>query len=148
MLVDHAEIDPTLTPKGKGSLMIMVLDNYSRWKDFQGESYKQKKEEVSRKLIQRAEKYLPGLTKNIEVMELATPKTMQRFTLSPEGAIYGFAQTVLQSSINRLKQETAIHGLFLAGAWTYPGHGIHGCFVSGMIAADLASKFLPSSKKQ
>jgi hypothetical protein len=30
----------------------------------------------------------------------------------PEGAVYGFAQTVQQSSLNRLSQKTKIKGLF------------------------------------
>lgn len=145
MLVDHTQIDPSLAPVGKGTLMIMVLDNYSHWKDLNQEDYKRQKREVALKLIQRAEKYLPGLSNNIEIMELATPKTMQRFGNSLEGAIYGYAQTVLQSSINRLRQETKIKGLFLTGAWTQPGHGIHGCFISGVTAADLALKRLPNS---
>jgi prolycopene isomerase len=90
----------------------------------------------------RAEKYLPGLSKYIEVIEAATPRTMSRFSASPEGAIYGFAQTPKQSGINRLSQETKVKGLFLTGAWTRPGGGIHACFISGIDAADLALKYL------
>jgi prolycopene isomerase len=75
-------------------------------------------------------------------MEVATPRTMHRYTLSPEGAIYGFSQTVNQAALMRLSQETRIKGLFLAGAWTRPGGGVHGCFISGIEAAELALKFL------
>jgi prolycopene isomerase len=141
-IVDHAQIDPTLVPEGKGNLLIMAYDTYSRWQDLEEAVYKRRKEEAAGKLIQRAEKYLPGLSGHIEVMEVATPRTMQRFTLSPQGAIYGFAQTLAQSGIKRLSQETLVKGLFLAGAWTRPGHGVHGCFISGIDAADLALQFL------
>lgn len=141
-LVDHAQIDPSLVPEGKGSLMIMVLDSYSHWKDLEGNAYKTKKDEVANKLISRAAKYLPGLLENIELIEAATPKTMERYVSSPQGAIYGFSQTVLQSGFNRLSNKTKIKGLFLAGAWTFPGGGVHGCFVSGLEAADLALDYL------
>jgi len=141
-LVDHARLDPLLVPEGKGSLLIMALDSYSNWSGLKEEEYRQKKIETARELISRAEKYLPGLSSNIEVMEIATPRTMERYGMSPEGAIYGFAQTVEQASINRLSQETKIRGLILAGAWTRPGAGIHGCFVSGIDAADIALRQL------
>ena len=145
-LIDHAQIDPSLVPNGKGSLLIMVIDSYSNWKNMDTQSYRIKKEQVAMQLISRAEKYLPGLSANIEVMEVATPITMERFGNSPEGAIYGFAQTVKQSGINRLGQKTKIKGLFLAGAWTVPGHGLHGCFISGLNAAELTQKYLKRLK--
>ncbi|MDD5432117.1 MAG: NAD(P)/FAD-dependent oxidoreductase [Candidatus Omnitrophica bacterium] len=141
-LVDHSQIDPGLVPSGKGSLLIMILADYSSWKNLSEEKYKQKKDEVAKKLIKRAEQFLPGLTNNIEVMEVATPLTMERYVSSPQGAIYGFSQSVSQSSINRLPQKTRIKGLFLAGAWTQPGHGMHGCFVSGIEAADSVLRYL------
>ncbi|MCK9604603.1 MAG: NAD(P)/FAD-dependent oxidoreductase [Candidatus Omnitrophica bacterium] len=141
-LVDHAQIDPALAPQGKGTLLIMTLDNYANWRDLSEEQYQAKKKEVADKFIKRSEKYLPGLSKYIEVMEIATPRTMARFGTSPEGAIYGFAQTIGQSGINRLAQETKVKGLFLAGAWTMPGGGAHACFLSGIMAGELASKYL------
>ncbi len=141
-LTDHSQIDPGLVPEGKGSLLIMTLDSYSNWKDLTEEGYNLKKQRVADILISRTERYLPGLSENIELMEIATPRTMLRFSSSSEGAIYGFAQTVGQAGINRLGQETRIKGLYLAGAWTRPGGGIHACFVSGMEAADLALRSL------
>lgn len=141
-LVDHAQIDPTLVPAGKGSLLMMTLDAYKNWCNLNGEEYKKKKNEVADKLIPRVEKYLPGLTKNIEVMEIATPLTISRFGSTQEGAIYGFAHTTNQSGLARLSPQTKIRGLYLAGAWTRPGCGVHGCFLSGIAAADLVLRFL------
>jgi len=141
-VVDHVQADPGLVPPGKGSLLIFVLDNYSNWQGFSEEGYKAKKMEAANKLIARVEKYLPGLSAQIEVMEAATPLTMERYSSCPAGAIYGFAQTVEQASINRLKQSTKIKGLILSGAWTRPGGGIHGVFVSAMDAADMALRLL------
>lgn len=141
-ITDHAQIDPTLVPQGKGSLLIMTYDNYANWKDLNKEEYKLRKQRVIEKLIERVQNYLPGLEAQIEIIEAATPLTFARYGSSPEGAIYGFAQTAEQASINRLKQKTLIKGLFLSGAWTFPGGGVHGCFVSGVEAAKLTLKFL------
>lgn len=140
-ITDHAQIDPSLVPEGKGSLLIMTYDDYANWKDLNEEEYKLHKQRVTQKLIERAQNYLPGLRDQIEIIEAATPLTFARYGSSPEGAIYGFAQTAEQAGINRLKQKTLIRGLFLTGAWTFPGGGVHGCFVSGIEAAKLALKF-------
>lgn len=141
-IVDHAQLDSSLAPQGKGTLLIMTFDSYKNWQGLTDEEYRQKKKMLADKLIKRAEKLLPGLSNCIEIMEVATPRTMHRYTLSPEGAIYGFAHSVKQSGIFRLGQETRIRGLFLAGAWTRPGAGVHACFISGLDAAELALKFL------
>ncbi len=142
ILTDHAQVDPSIVPYGKGSLLIITFDSFAHWSNLSRQEYQQKKAKVADKLIRRAEQYLPGLSKNIEVMDAATPKTMQRYTLSDDGAIYGFAQTVSESSINRLPQKTPVNGLFLAGAWTVPGGGVHGCFISGINAANLVLRYL------
>ncbi|MDD4900444.1 MAG: NAD(P)/FAD-dependent oxidoreductase [Candidatus Omnitrophica bacterium] len=141
-LTDHSQLDPSLVPKGKGSLVIMTYDLYANWANLNPQDYKKRKMEVVQSLIKCSEKYLPGLSKHIEVLEAATPRTMQRYVSSPQGAIYGFSQTIAQAGINRLSQKTAIHGLFLTGGWTFPGGGVHACFVSGESAADLALKLL------
>ncbi|MDD4954810.1 MAG: NAD(P)/FAD-dependent oxidoreductase [Candidatus Omnitrophica bacterium] len=141
-IVDHTQLDASLAPQGKGTLLIMTFDSYKNWQGLNDAEYKEKKKRIAEKLIKRAEKLLPGLSASIEIMEAATPKTMCRYTLSPEGAIYGFAHTVKQSGILRLSQETRIKGLFLAGAWTRPGAGVHACFISGFDAAELALKRL------
>ncbi len=140
--IDHSQIDPGLVPAGKGLLEAVLLDSYANWKDLSGEEYKNRKNKAAKILIERLEKYLPGISNNIEVMEIATPRTMKRYTLSADGAMYGFAQTVSQTGLKRLAQKTKVKGLILAGGWTQPGGGVHPCFISGDIAAELAIKRL------
>jgi len=140
--IDHSQLDPGLAPAGKSTICVMTLTNYADWQDLAAEEYAKKKKEAAGAIVAHLEKYLPGLSGHIEVLEAGTPKTMARYALLPEGAVYGFAETVAQSSINRLPQKTKIKGLFLTGAWTSPGCGVHGCFVSGIEAADLALKSL------
>jgi prolycopene isomerase len=141
-VVDHSQLEPELVPPGKGSLLIMSLDSYANWSALTEDEYRRKKIEVADKLIKRAQEYLPGLSGQIEVMEAATPITVRRYGTSPEGAIYGFAQTPEQALTRRLPQKTRVKGLFLAGAWTQPGAGIHSCLVSGIEAAGLALRYL------
>lgn len=141
-LTDHAQIDPSLVPQGKGSLIVIAFSDFDKWKDLTVEDYKIKKEVIAKKMIQRIETVLKDLSKHIEFMEVATPLTIERYGNAPRGALYGFSQTINQSGINRLSQDTKIKGLFLTGAWTQPGGGVHACFVSARDAASMTLKFL------
>lgn len=144
-LVGHSQLDPALAPPGKSTIVIMTLDSYANWQGLGAEEYKNRKKLAADTIIARLEKYFPGISSHIELMEVATPRTMERFASLPEGTIYGFAETVTQSSINRLSQKTKVKGLFLAGAWTRPGCGVHACFISGADAADLALSYLKNA---
>ncbi|MCL0086362.1 hypothetical protein M1N52_03790, partial [Thermodesulfovibrionales bacterium] len=65
--------------------------------------------------------------------EAATPKTMERYTLIPEGALYSFDQSV---GVKRPHFKTPIKGLYIASASTFPGGGIEGSTISGIICAN------------
>jgi prolycopene isomerase len=94
---------------------------------------KAKEENKARVLIEKAEKsFLPGLSKAIEVMEIGTPLTNIRYTGNYRGAVYGWDQTVDNSGGSRLPHKTPVKNLFLAGAWTRPGHGYSAVMWSGL----------------
>ena len=48
-------------------------------------------------LINRLEEKFPGIKEHIVVTELGTPRTMERYTNNPKGAVYGYAQSVKQA---------------------------------------------------
>jgi phytoene dehydrogenase-like protein len=48
------------------------------------------------------------------------------------GAVYGWDQTVNNSGANRVGHSTPIKNLYLAGAWSRPGHGYGAVIPSGL----------------
>jgi len=122
--------------EGKSVMVIMVLSGYDAWKSLSKEDYKKQKKEFADILIKRAECVIPDLSSYVEVIEIATPRTMEKYIGSSNGAIYGWSQTVSQSVTKRLKQNTPIKNLYLAGAWTQPGGGIKGVMQSGIKIAN------------
>lgn len=86
-------------------------------------------------LLQRLEKQFPGIRKCIEYFEVATPKTMRRYTLNPKGAVYGYAQTPQQSGDKRLRNNFLIPNLYFASAWAFPGGGFAGAISGGFLTA-------------
>jgi phytoene dehydrogenase-like protein len=131
---------PGYSPPGKNTLNIILLQGYDHWKKYEADyfkdektAYRNEKERMADILIKQVEKtLLPGLSKTIEVKEIGTPLTNVRYTGNYRGAIYGWDQTLDNSGINRLPHNTPIKNLYLAGAWTRPGHGYSGVIWSGL----------------
>jgi prolycopene isomerase len=140
-IANYSNLEPNIAPKGKNVISVVTLMPYdwnNGWRESEGpEQYKKLKEEVAKKLIKRIEKQLPGLSSSIEVLEVATPRTNEHFTLNYKGSIYGWANSLSQSMLNRLPQKTPVKNLYLAGAWTFPAGGQSAVLMSGYSAAEL-----------
>lgn len=128
------------SPEGKNTINIISLQGYDHWEKFEKdylagnkEAYRAEKKRMADIMIKRIEeKLLPGLSDAIEVIEIGTPLTNVRYTDNYHGAIYGWDQTMNNSGQNRLGHSTPVKNLYLAGAWTKPGHGYGGVLWSGL----------------
>jgi all-trans-retinol 13,14-reductase len=128
------------SPDGKNTLSIMTLQGYEHWKEYESEYFKgskgrynAEKERMAEILIKKVDRtLLPGLSSAIEVKEIGTPLTNLRYTGNFHGAIYGWDQTPTNSGNRRLPHKTPIKNLYLAGAWTRPGHGYGAVLGSGL----------------
>ena len=147
-IANYSLVSP-VAPPGKNVICLTTMMPYNYkgdWYESEGYArYKALKEEVAKVLVQRAEKYLPDLSKHIEVMEVGSPRTMEHFTLNPKGAILGWDNIPEQSMMKRLEQETPIKILYLVGAWTFPGGGQSAVLASGLMCAQ---KILAQEKKR
>jgi phytoene dehydrogenase-like protein len=144
--VDYSQIDSSLAPKGKSSGVVCTADYLSDWNDLNKDDYKKKKEEVAQIFFERLEKVIPGITNEIEYYEVGTPKTIQRYTLNPEGTAYGFAQIPKQSGLFRMSNKSAINNLYFASAWATPGGGFTGAILSGWFCAKEVGQVLRKIK--
>ncbi|MCS1352648.1 NAD(P)/FAD-dependent oxidoreductase [Mechercharimyces sp. CAU 1602] len=145
-ITNYYKLDPELSPNGKPVIVAAFIDFIENWPENK-EDYKKRKEEVTQYLLSQLEEHYPGITQAIEVLELGTPRTMQRYTKNPAGAVYGFAQTVNQSGLHRLQRSTPVGQLSLVGAWTRPGGGYQGAAVSGISEAEKIHKKLGLDKE-
>lgn len=127
---------------GTSTLMLLFLSGYEPWRKFEADyragrktAYGKEKKRWTKSLIRRAEKeVIPNLSSMIDVCDSATPLTNWRYTRNPEGAIYGFEQSMNNSFMDRIKNKTPVKGLYLAGAWGNPGGGFGGVLRSGQSA--------------
>ena len=139
----YDNIYPGYSAEGTATLQLIFLCGYEPWRQFEADyqagnkkAYNQEKQRWADILIQRAEKDLiPGLSAMIALKEAATPLTCWRYTGNPQGAIYGFEQSMDNAFMQRLENRTPVKGLYLASAWGNPGGGYVGVMRGGQNAS-------------
>ncbi len=137
MLGNHNLADPGHHPDGRSILHAGMLANGSLWMNLDKKVYQERKRELQEYLIDRLEQVIPDVRERIEVCELGTPHTMARYTSNPMGSIYGYSSEVDSHTIYRPQPRSSVSGLYLAGAWTFPGPGFGGAMASGFNTASL-----------
>jgi all-trans-retinol 13,14-reductase len=104
------------------------------WKDLvpslDPAAYRSFKTDMSRRIITHLENACPEFKDRITAVDCATPLTLQRFTNSPAGSLYGVKHKIAQ--VNPLPV-TKIKGLFLAGQ-SIAAPGLLGAVYSGFLA--------------
>lgn len=130
--VDYGQVDSMLAPEGKSTGVICCVDYISDWDKLSAEEYKAKKEKVAQTFISRLELLIPGIKNAIEYYELATSKTVERYTLNKNGAVYGFSQTPERTELAPI---TKIENLYYASAWTKIGGGFSAAIFNGYLTA-------------
>ncbi len=126
----NSNVDVSLAKGGKFVMSLSQLSPYSRWERFEDayftgnkEDYNREKDRLAGVLIRRAERVVPGLSKHIEVVEVATPLTLKRYTRNINGSMIGWANTTSQFSPMDKPLKTSIRNLHLSSAWAFPGEG-------------------------
>lgn len=134
-------LDPSLAPRGYHIMRLITSAPYgfrNGWGAGDRSLYLEIKKEMTERLIRTVEaRYLPGLSAHIKFVEAATPLTLERYTANEGGATYGLAPTPRQFGRGRPGNKTPIKGLYMAGHYTRPSHGIVGAAISGSFAAEM-----------
>lgn len=130
---------PTLkTPHRNGnkhSLNIISLAPY-----FYRNGWQNEKEVIKNKFIGIVEDFIPGISGEIQVVDAATPLTLERYTKNWNGAAYGLAMTPEQVFFRRPLNKLRVEGLYLTGHYTFPGLGVMTVARSGYMTAQQVIK--------
>jgi len=80
--VETYGFDPSLAPAGKGVIKVLLDTSYSRWRTLRDDParYADAKDAVARRIVALLEPRFPGLSSQIEAVDVATPITTERFT--------------------------------------------------------------------
>jgi len=130
--VDYSQVDSALAPAGKSVGAVCCVDYPEFWEGMSKEEYRNKKEEVAQIFIDKLDKMIPGLKDQVEYYETGTAKTVGKYILTPQSAVYGFAQTPEYFMKPAIESMDNLH---FASAWTKIGGGFSGAIFSGYMCA-------------
>lgn len=129
--------DPTLAPAGKSVLSVMFESNYAYWKEIaeDNERYEAEKKGIAIQVIDTLEKRFPGISGKIEVVDITTPLTTERYTGNWQGSIEGWMLTskTMKMMFGKGMDKTlpGLKHFYMAGQWVEPGGGLPTAVVSG-----------------
>ncbi|MFW9991663.1 MAG: phytoene desaturase family protein [Candidatus Odinarchaeota archaeon] len=143
VFVDYNVFDSQLNEEGKYIGAICAIDYLDNWNKLTDEEYNARKEEVADTLIKRLDAVIPGIKGIVKFKEVATPKTIARYTLNPKGSVYGFSQIPNQVGPFRARIiNPPVKNLYFASAWM-SGGGFSGAIIGGYICASQVLKNHP-----
>lgn len=127
--------DTSSAPAGHRTVMISTHCDLDSWEGLSAEEYQARKDAAGRRLLSLARRVYPNLGARAVVYEVATPRTYERFTSRPRGAVGGFRQTLANSNLHAIPHDLGVPGFWLAGDNTWPGLGTVACVLGSRIVA-------------
>lgn len=131
-------------PAARVAIVSSTNTRYEHWKSLSEEDYKKEKEFMIEETLKGLEKFIPDIREKIDVIEAATPLTVERYTLHPAGTSFGTKFEGLDVSMNLQKE---IKGLYHAGSVGIIMSGWLGAANYGAIQANNIESFLHSEEK-
>lgn len=123
------EPETGLASEGKSVLKIEAQANSYYWKkrrDADLKSYREEKERMARRIIDRIESRFPGLREKIEVVDISTPPTAERFTGNRFGWQAGppkkDAAKIMRKGLSKMLP--GLDNFYMVGQWASASIGV------------------------
>lgn len=128
--------DKFLAPAGKTVLTILLKTDYDYWKKLSEdkEAYNREKEETGKKLVDLLEQRFPRIKSQVEMTDIATPMTFERYTGNWKGSFEGWLITPQNAYVMMkpmLQKLPGLNNFYMCGQWVEPGGGLPTGVMSG-----------------
>ena len=134
--------DPSLAPAGKTFVRVMFASDYDYWKKLkqEPERYKSEKEQIADLVVASLDRRFPGLAAQVEMRDLATPMTWERYTGNWRGSFQGWLETTKTLRMRMNKTLPGLGSFYMAGQWVEPGGSIPTAVMSGRNVTQIICK--------
>jgi len=134
--------DASFAPAGKTVVRFVFDTSYAYWKILaeNSDAYKVEKEQTTGKIIAAMEEEFPGFSNQIEMWDVATPLTFERYTGNWKGSALGWDCTTETFFMPMRKKLPGLDHFYMAGQWVEPGGGVPLAALSGRNVIQLLCK--------
>ena len=132
--VEIYSYDRTMAPPGKTVLKVMFPSDYTYWENLKqdAERYRAEKDQIADQVIALLDRRYPGLANQVEMCDVATPTTWERYTGNWQGSMEGWLIT--RKTFPPFRMSKTLPGLedfYMVGQWVEPGGGLPTAAMSG-----------------
>jgi phytoene dehydrogenase-like protein len=133
--VEVYSFDPTLAPEGKTAVKVLLDARYSHWKQLyagEREHYDAAKQQIAEQVLALLEQRFPGISSQVEVMDVATPVTIERYTANWHGmqAWVDESGGLVEFLRGKTKTLPGLERFYMAGQWA-SGIGLSTAAIQG-----------------
>lgn len=133
--------DPTLAPKGKTVVTtFLTTPNYEYWEGLRKndrEKYNAEKERIAGEVVGVLEDKMGNIKNHIEMIDVATPATVIRYTNNWKGSLEGWILSPKMGFTQMSKTLPGLDNFYMIGQWVEPGGGLPTAILSGRNVAQI-----------
>ncbi len=118
--IEVFNFDPTIAPKGKTVVKVVLDSKYDYWKALKPEQYRAEKQRVADVIAEQLEKRFAGFKTNLEATDVVTPISVQHWTGAFRGCQAWGAPKELQKEVTKNGVSKTLPGLenfYMVGQW-------------------------------
>jgi phytoene dehydrogenase-like protein len=127
--------DPSMAPAGRTVVTSMFPTDWPYWERLKADpaAYAAEKKRTADECVKALELRMPGIGAEVEMVDVATPLTYERYTGNWKGVYMTWQLTGEFQRRHRFVPKTVpgLDGLYLASMWTVPPGGLPGAAIAG-----------------
>lgn len=122
----HFCYDPSLAPAGKSILVSMFPTDYAAWQEIAADPtrYQAQKRCIADQFVGFLERRFPQLKGKVEMVDVATPMTFERYTGNWQASFEGWLITTQSIRMRMRKTLPSVGNFHMIGQWVQPGGGV------------------------
>lgn len=139
--IEHFCENPLQTPQGKTVVKIGLMgEDYDSWKSLSRKEYLAKKEALTELYQSKLEEIIPEIVGKIEMIDVSTPLTFERYTGANQGAYMGFELLPRNKKQYLSNRVAKVDNMLLASQWNMVSGGLPSAVVAGKAAVQRICK--------
>jgi phytoene dehydrogenase-like protein len=114
------DFDPSVAPEGKALLRLWLPTDFDYWRNLREQDrdrYRAEKEQIADQVIARLDRRYPGLADQVDMVDVATPATFERYTGNWKASYMGWLFTPKMMMTQMSKTLPGLDNFYMVGQW-------------------------------